>query len=140
MNQLLTCPHCGPTLTESRLRCDRCGRELVYITEAEFSGRQPAGHAPETPASTRRAGMWAGVSAAVVVVVAMAGLTMPGREAPASTRQDVPALPEPDGAEWPLFRLVGRPATGQPQQLPRQSVALAAVWNLANQAEASVSK
>ena len=103
MNQLLTCPHCGPTLTEARLRCDRCGRELVYITEAEFSGRQPAANAPEKPASTRRAGLWIGVSAAVVVVVAMAGLTMPGREAPASTRQDAPALMAAEPHEAPAM-------------------------------------
>jgi len=90
MNQLLTCPHCGPTLTEARLRCDRCGRELVCISEAEFSGRQPAANAPEEPASTRRAGLWIGVSAAVVAVVAMAGLTMPGREAPASAAGNMP--------------------------------------------------
>jgi Flp pilus assembly protein TadD len=94
-------------LTEARLRCDRCGRELVYISEAEFSGRQPAGDDPEQkPAGTRRAGLWVGVSAAVVVVVALAGLTMPGREAPALTGQDAPA---PMTAQPPEARSV--PAT-----------------------------
>ena len=92
MNRILTCPHCGPTLSEARLRCDRCGRELVYVSEAEFSGRQPASEAAgTTPSASRRAGLWLAVSAAVIVVVAMAGLTMPGRQA-ASPPPDAPML------------------------------------------------
>jgi len=88
MNQILTCPHCGPTLTSARLRCDRCGRELVYISEAEFVGcepdQEPAGRKPE---AVRRVWLWASVSASVVIVVALAGLTVPRRQA------SVPAPP-----------------------------------------------
>jgi Tfp pilus assembly protein PilF len=88
MNRILTCPHCGPTLTQARLRCDRCGRELVPISERELARRQPASTAPEQePPVPRRAGPWIAVCAAVVVVVATAGLTIPGRLAP------VPAPP-----------------------------------------------
>jgi predicted Zn-dependent protease len=124
MNQLLTCPHCGPTLTESRLRCDRCGRELVYITEAEFSGRQPAENAAEKPVSNRRAGMWIGVSAAIVVVVAMAGLTMPGREAPAATRQDAPALMAAEPLEAPAMPTAvrGAPTGSRPQDAAGEAI------------------
>jgi len=83
MNQILTCPHCGPTLTEARLRCDRCGRELIYISEAEFSGREPSAAAEsKRPPALRRAGLWAGVVAAAAGVVALAGLTLPGGRAP----------------------------------------------------------
>ena len=90
MNRILTCPHCGPTLTEARLRCDRCGRELVYISEAEFLGQETADDAPEQkPAASRRAALWISVSAAVLIVVAMAGLAGPGGEAPASAQQQV---------------------------------------------------
>ena len=93
MNRILTCPHCGPTLTEARLRCDRCGRDLQYISEDEFTGRQDAGEtAGERPGVSRRGGLWIGVAAAVVVVVAMAGLTLPGQPMPASTTPDAPAL------------------------------------------------
>jgi len=93
MNRILTCPHCGPTLTEARLRCDRCGRELVYISEAEFVGQQPAKAAVEQkPAVSWRAGTWAGVAAAVVVVVATVGLTIPGRQAPVSAPPRAPVL------------------------------------------------
>ena len=92
MNQILTCPHCGPTLSEARLRCDRCGRELVYVSEAEFTGRQSASEAAgTTPSASGRAGFWIAVSAAAIVVVATAGLTMPGRQA-ASPPPDAPML------------------------------------------------
>ena len=74
MNRILTCPHCGPTLTEARLRCDRCGRELVYISEDEFTGREAACESAEQqPATFRRAGTWVAVTAAVAVVVATGG-------------------------------------------------------------------
>jgi predicted Zn-dependent protease len=83
MNRILTCPHCGPTLTEARLRCDRCGRELIYISEAEFSGQETPGASEATrPSALRRAGLWAGVVVAAASVVALAGLTLPGRAAP----------------------------------------------------------
>jgi len=85
MNRILTCPHCGPTLTDTRLRCDRCGRELVYISEAEFVGLPTDAEAVEQKTGiARRARFWAGVAAAVVIVVAMAGLTLPGRHVPVS--------------------------------------------------------
>jgi len=91
MNRILTCPHCGPTLTEARLRCDRCGRELVYISEHEFTGRDASGDAVEPqPAGRRRIIIWAGVSAAALVVIAMAGLTIPGRLAPVSAQLVAP--------------------------------------------------
>jgi len=110
MNQLLSCPHCGPTLTEARLRCDRCGRELVYISEEEFSGRQPAGEfAGERKAGGGRGGLWIGVAAAVVLVVAMAGLTMPGRQAPAS---DTPDAPTPLAAQPPALSPAPSVTTG----------------------------
>jgi Flp pilus assembly protein TadD len=93
MNRILTCPHCGPTLTEARLRCDRCGRELVYISENQFSGRPLNSDAvAQKPAITRRPWMWAGVSAAAVVVVAVVGLAIPGRQAPAAAPPDAPTL------------------------------------------------
>jgi len=117
MNQLLTCPHCGPTLSGARLRCDRCGRELVYVSEAEFSGRQPASEADgTTPSAARRAGLWFVVSAAVIVVVALAGLTVPGRQA-ASPPPDAPMLmaaqpPAPFSA--PAARPVGAAASHVP--------------------------
>jgi Flp pilus assembly protein TadD len=89
MNRILTCPHCGPTLSEARLRCDRCGRELVYVSEAEFVGHEPGPEAgAEKPGIARRAGLWAGVAAAVVIVVATAGLTIPGRRTPATVLRD----------------------------------------------------
>ena len=94
MNRILTCPHCGPTLTEARLRCDRCGRELVYITQAEFVGLEP----PRTDAvdegqgTRRRIWLWAGVAAAAVLVLVTAGLTVPGRQASISALPDAPAL------------------------------------------------
>ena len=92
MNRILTCPHCGPTLTETGLRCHRCGGELVPISEYEFLGRQPVGKAPEQkPPVARRAGPWAAVSAAVVIVAATAGLTIPGRHAPLPAPPDAPA-------------------------------------------------
>lgn len=91
MNRILTCPHCGPTLTEARLRCDRCGRELVSISEYEFSGRQPAREASEQRLSVaQRAGPWFAVVAAVLVVVATAGLTIPDRHAPLPAPPDAP--------------------------------------------------
>jgi len=96
MNRILTCPHCGPTLTEARLRCDRCGRELVYISEAQFLGQSPGSDALERkPSVPRRAWLWAGVSAAVVVVMAMTGLTLPARPRPASETQATPT-PTPE--------------------------------------------
>jgi tetratricopeptide (TPR) repeat protein len=62
----------------------------VYISEAEFLGQEAACAGPEQkPAASRRAGLWLSVSAAVVVVVAMAGLASPGRETPASAPQQV---------------------------------------------------
>jgi tetratricopeptide (TPR) repeat protein len=79
MNQILTCPHCGPTLTAARRRCDRCGRELIYISETQFSGREaPAAAEAKRPPALRRAGLWASAAA----VVALAGLTLPGRVTP----------------------------------------------------------
>jgi len=90
MNRILTCPHCGPTLTEARLRCDRCGRELVYVSQSEFLGLVLEPEANEQPpAAGRRLRIWAGVSAAAVVVIAMAGLAAPGTKAPAAA----PAAP-----------------------------------------------
>ncbi len=84
MNRILTCPHCGPTLTQARLRCDRCGRELVYISESAFTGTPS-----EQPPARRHAGRWAAVAAVALVVVAMAGLTLPRSGA---------AVPAPDTA------------------------------------------
>jgi tetratricopeptide (TPR) repeat protein len=76
-------------LSEARLRCDRCGRELVYISEAEFVGHEPEHEASEgKPGIARRAGLWAGVAAAVVVVVATAGLTIPGRQTSTPVQRD----------------------------------------------------
>jgi Tfp pilus assembly protein PilF len=85
MNQILTCPHCGPTLTQARLRCDRCGRELVYIDEFQFTGHQKETESAEDgPAVSRNAKFWFGVAASVAVVVAMAGLMKPGAPTPSS--------------------------------------------------------
>lgn len=90
MNRILTCPHCGPTLTSARLRCDRCGRELVYISEAEFVGHEPDPEPSERkPGIARRVWIWTPVSAAVVIVVALVGLTIPRRQA---------SVPAPPGA------------------------------------------
>ena len=103
MNRILTCPHCGPTLTEARLRCDRCGRELVYISEDEFTGRGAAsGPAAQRPATARRIGTWVAVTAAVAGVVAMAGLTMPRTQAPESPVAD---------ASMPLAAQLSAPAS-----------------------------
>jgi predicted Zn-dependent protease len=53
----------------------------VYISETEFVGHETEPEAGEAkPGIARRAGFWAGVAAAVVIVVAMAGLTIPGRQ------------------------------------------------------------
>ena len=91
MNRILTCPHCGPTLTEARLRCDRCGRELVYISEAEFSGRDlDIDAAEQKPSVARRARLWAGVAAAAIVVVALAGLRLPWRDVPGPVPEGAP--------------------------------------------------
>ena len=124
MNRLLTCPHCGPTLTEARLRCDRCGRELVYISEAEFTGSQPVGEtAEEASASTRRKRMWIGVSAAAAVVVAMAGLALPGGRAPAPPGSSMLMTAQPPAA------LAARPAglasvdDSRPPAVPRKAIA-----------------
>jgi len=91
MNRILTCPHCGPTLTAARLRCDRCGRELVYISEAEFSGRDLDGDAAgQKPSVARRASLWAGVAVAAIVVVALAGLRLPWRDVPGPVPEGAP--------------------------------------------------
>jgi len=121
MNRILTCPHCGPTLTEARLRCDRCGRELVYISESEFLGQPTAGDAPEQkPAVLRRAGLWVGVSAAIVIVVAMAGLAVPGRQTPASALQAAPMLTavQPPAALSAEAGMPGRPTESRPPAAP----------------------
>jgi Flp pilus assembly protein TadD len=116
MNRILTCPHCGPTLTEARLRCDRCGRELVSISEDEFSGRKTASEAPEQKLSAaQRTGPWIVVSAAVVVVVATAGLTLPGRQAPVPAPPDAPAAPT---------QQMPSAATAPPAELASQAEAL----------------
>ncbi|MFO7694100.1 MAG: tetratricopeptide repeat protein [Vicinamibacterales bacterium] len=125
MNRILTCPHCGPTLTEARLRCDRCGRELVYISEAEFTNRQLAAEADaSTPSRTRRAGLWIGVSAAAAVVVAMAGLTVPGRLSPASPPPDssMQMAPQPPAALSAPAAAVGRTAASPPSHAPVEAV------------------
>ncbi len=118
MNRILTCPHCGPTLTEARLRCDRCGRELVYISEDEFTGRGPAREAAEQkPAAGRRTVTWLAVTGAAAAVVALAGLTMPGRQAPASPVADAPmpmAAELPAGAPGRSAVAAGRPVSRQP--------------------------
>jgi pentatricopeptide repeat protein len=64
----------------------------VYISEHEFTGGQAAGDASggEQPRVVRRTGLWVGVSAAVVLVLATAGLTLPGRAAPAPAAGDMP--------------------------------------------------
>ena len=106
MNRILTCPHCGPTLTEARLRCDRCGRELVYISEEEFTGRGAASESAEQhPATFRRAGTWVAVTAAVAGVVALAGLTMPRTQAPESPVADAP---------MPIAAQASAPGSAQP--------------------------
>ena len=93
MNRLLSCPHCGPTLTRSRLRCDRCGRELVYVSEAEFTGREPAAQPPgKASAAARHNRLLAGAAAAAVTVAAMAGLWMRGGLAPPAAPPDAPRL------------------------------------------------
>jgi tetratricopeptide (TPR) repeat protein len=89
MNGILTCPHCGPTLTEARLRCDRCGRDLVYISEHEFTGGKALdADVEQQPAGKWRAILWVGVSTAAVAVVALAGLTIPGRQVSAPAQAD----------------------------------------------------
>lgn len=126
MNRILTCPHCGPTLTKARLRCDRCGRELVYISEAEFLGQPTAREAPESKtAVSRRAGLWAGVSSAVVVVVAMAGLTMPGRRAPVSATPVAPMLmtAQPSMARAAPAAPPGAPDESRPPAGPGEAIA-----------------
>ena len=91
----------------------------MYVSEAEFSGRQPAGEAAgPTPSASRRAGLSLAVSAAVIVVVAMAGLTMPGRQT-ASLQPDAPMLmaaqpPAPLSA--PAARSVGASASHVPAE------------------------
>jgi tetratricopeptide (TPR) repeat protein len=53
----------------------------VYISETEFVGQEPGPEAGEAkPGIAWRAGLWIGVAAAVFIVVAMAGLTIPGRQ------------------------------------------------------------
>jgi tetratricopeptide (TPR) repeat protein len=127
MNRILTCPHCGPTLSDARLRCDRCGRELVYISEGEFTGRKAASDAAEqNPAAARRTRTWIAVTAAVAVVVAMAGLTMPGRQAPASPVADAPTTMTaqlPEAAPLPSAAPAGRSASSQPPAAPVEAVA-----------------
>jgi tetratricopeptide (TPR) repeat protein len=63
----------------------------VFISEHEFTGRNAPEEAIEQqPAGNRRAILWAGVSAAAVAVVALAGLTVPGRQSPAPAAPDAP--------------------------------------------------
>jgi Flp pilus assembly protein TadD len=63
----------------------------VYISEHEFTGRPDDGDSDgEQPRAARRTGLWVGVSAAVVLVLATAGLTLPGRAAPASAAGEMP--------------------------------------------------
>jgi tetratricopeptide (TPR) repeat protein len=134
MNRILTCPHCGPTLSEARLRCDRCGRELVYVSEAEFSGRQPASEAAgTTPSGSRRAGLYVAVSAAVIVVVAMAGLTMPGRQAD-SPPPNAPMLmaAQPPAA---LSATAARPVGAAASPVPAEPVAATKPGDLAEALE-----
>jgi len=118
MNRILTCPHCGPTLTEARLRCDRCGRELVYISEDEFTGRKPAsGAAEQKPAAAWSTGTWVTVAVAVAIVVSMAGLTMPGRQEPAAPAAEpsmLMAAKLPSAASVPSRAPAGRAASSQP--------------------------
>jgi tetratricopeptide (TPR) repeat protein len=77
----------------------------VYISEAEFTGRQPVGEtAEEASASTRRTWLWIGVSAAAAIVVAMAGLALPGGRAPAPPGSPLQMTARPPAA------LAARPA------------------------------
>ena len=126
MNRILTCPHCGPTLSEARLRCDRCGRELVYISEDEFTGRGPASDAADqNPSAARHTRTWIAVTAAVAVVVAMAGLTMPGGQAPPSPVADAPttrAAQLPEASSVPSAAPAGRSAASQPAAAPAEAV------------------
>ncbi len=96
----------------------------MYVSEAEFSGRQPASEAAGTaPSASRRAGLSLVVFAAVIVVVAMAGLTMPGRLSPATpppdsslqTAQPPAALSAPEAAQ-------GRTAASPPSPAPVEAV------------------
>ena len=111
MNRILTCPHCGPTLTAARLRCDRCGRELVSVSEAEFSaGTAPAAGEGQPPLSSRRFVVWTGVSAAAVLVVALAGLALPGAQPQPAT---------PDAASLMMAAPAPAPLTKQPRETGR---------------------
>jgi tetratricopeptide (TPR) repeat protein len=63
----------------------------MYISEDEFTGRQAAGELPgATTGTARRRVLWIGVWAAAAVVVAMAGLTLPGRPTPVPAGPDAP--------------------------------------------------
>ncbi len=78
MDKILACPHCGPNLNGARLRCSRCGRELIYIGQDELVGLPGEAAAPDPPtAIARPRGVWAGVTAAAVAVLALAGIIRP---------------------------------------------------------------
>jgi tetratricopeptide (TPR) repeat protein len=118
MNRILTCPHCGPTLTAARLRCDRCGRDLVSVSEAEFSaGPGPASSDGKTPSGSRRFGLWAGVAAAAVAVVALAGLALPGGQ---------PPLAAPDASPLTMAAAAPAPLAPQPRDAARAAAAATA--------------
>lgn len=76
--KILACPNCGPSLNGSGSRCNRCGRELVYIGQDELVGWPPAPAGSERPGRrTQPRGVWAGVTAAAVAVLALAGVLRP---------------------------------------------------------------
>jgi tetratricopeptide (TPR) repeat protein len=96
---------------------------LVHISEAEFVGLEPDGDGVEQkPAVARRVGMWAGIAASVVVVVAMAGLAVPGGPAPVSAPPEAPKLMM---AQPPSAHSAPRPAV--PENAVRQPDAPGAV-------------
>lgn len=80
-DKIPACPNCGPSLTGSGPRCGRCGRELIYIGQDDLAGWPPGAGAAAAPnRSGNRAqprGVWAGVTAAAVAVLALAGVLRP---------------------------------------------------------------
>jgi tetratricopeptide (TPR) repeat protein len=94
----------------------------VYISEAEFSGRRPLGENvdPGAPVARRRR-IWIGVSAAAVVVVAMAGLAVPGRQAPAPQEAAAPSAAQPPAPPSAPSARPGAAPESRPPALPQET-------------------
>ncbi|HOG27896.1 MAG TPA: tetratricopeptide repeat protein [Vicinamibacterales bacterium] len=78
-DKIPACPNCGPSLTGSGRRCSRCGRELLYLGQEDLVGWPPGAAAAQARSENRAQprGVWAGVTAAAVAVLALAGVIRP---------------------------------------------------------------